>query len=142
MNRPQVLIAITNIVNNAVDAMAGVKGVLTLVTISTDETCIVQIEDNGCGISEKNLNNIFEPYFSNKPNGLGLGLATTRDILRSNHVGLNVRSVETRGTNFILRFGKNDQSKPLQRIKNVSQLNETDHNSSVAWLANRQEVFH
>jgi len=125
INRPQILIALTNIVINAIDAMAGVKGILTLVTISTDETCIVQIEDNGCGISEKNLNKIFEPYFTNKPDGLGLGLATTRNILRSNHVGLNVKSTEAKGTNFILRFGENDHDKLLQRKRNVPQLNDT-----------------
>jgi signal transduction histidine kinase len=125
INRPQILIALTNIIINAVDAMAGVKGVLTLVTISTVETCIVQIEDNGCGIREENLNNIFEPYFTNKPDGLGLGLATTRNILRSNHVGLNVKSTVAKGTNFVLRFGENDHNKLLQRIRNVPQLGDT-----------------
>jgi signal transduction histidine kinase len=115
LNRPQMQIALTNIIINAIDAMAGVKGKMTLVTKSTDESCIVQIEDNGCGISQENLNNIFKPYYTNKVDGLGLGLATTQDILRSNHVGLNVKSTVAKGTNFILRFGKNDHNKLLLR---------------------------
>jgi signal transduction histidine kinase len=115
LNKPQMQIALTNIIINAIDAMAGVKGKMTLVTKSTDESCIVQIEDNGCGISQENLNNIFKPYYTNKVDGLGLGLATTQDILRSNHVGLNVKSTVAKGTNFILRFGKNDHNKLLLR---------------------------
>lgn len=115
MNRPKMRIALTNIVINAIDAMAGIKGELVLVTKSNEHTCSVQIEDNGCGISQENLKNIFKPYFTNKQNGLGLGLATTQDILRSNHVRLNVKSVEGHGTNFILLFEKSIH-KPWQRI--------------------------
>jgi C4-dicarboxylate-specific signal transduction histidine kinase len=117
-------IALTNIIINAIDAMAGIKGELTLVTKSTCHACVVQIEDNGCGISEENLKNIFKPYFTNKPDGLGLGLTTTQDILRSNHVGLNVRSVVAKGTNFTLMFEKNNRNKSLQQIKILSRLSD------------------
>jgi len=106
LNRPQMKIALTNIIINAIDAMAADKGELTLVTKSTDHSCVVQIEDNGCGISPDNLKNIFKPYFTNKPDGLGLGLATTQYILRSNYVRLHVKSVETKGTSFFLAFRK------------------------------------
>ena len=116
MNRPKIKIALTNIVINAIDAMAEGKGELTLVTKSSDHKCIVQIEDNGCGISRENLKNIFKPYFTNKPNGLGLGLASTKDILLSNHVRLHVKSVEAAGTSFILVFEKNIQKLYKEKI--------------------------
>jgi signal transduction histidine kinase len=118
MNRDKMKIALTNIVINAIDAMAGMKGELVLVTKSTDHTFVVQIEDNGCGIDRENLKNIFKPYFTNKPNGLGLGLATTQGILRSNHVRLNVKSVVGKGTSFNLVFEKSNH-KPWQRMRNV-----------------------
>ena len=70
---------------------------------------MIQIEDNGCGISKENLKYIFKPYFTNKPGGLGLGLATTYDILQSNHVGVNVESEEGKGTRFILSFEEKHQ---------------------------------
>jgi signal transduction histidine kinase len=120
LNGSQMKTALTNIIINAIDAMAGIKGKLTLVTKSTEHTCIVQIKDNGCGISQENLKKIFQPYFTSKPGGLGLGLAATQHILRSNRVRLKVKSTEAKGTNFILGFGKNVHNKPLQPIKIIT----------------------
>jgi signal transduction histidine kinase len=128
MNRPKIKIALTNIVINAIDAMTEGTGELTLVTKSTDHTCAIQIKDNGCGISRENLKKIFKPYYTNKPNGLGLGLATTQDILQSNHVRLNVKSVEAKGTNFTLVFEKNSHKKSLPQIKIVSRIGGHHHN--------------
>jgi signal transduction histidine kinase len=119
LNRPQIKIALTNIIINAIDAMASGEGILTLATISTDHTCIVRIEDNGCGISPGNLKNIFKPYFTNKPDGLGIGLATTQDILRSNHVKLNVRSTEAIGTSFTLDFEKQHHKNNAGKKRNM-----------------------
>ena len=104
LNGPQMRTALTNIIINAIDAMTMGQGELTLVTRSIGDTFVVEIEDNGCGISQENLKNIFRPYFTDKPGGLGLGLATTHEILRSNHIGLKVKSVEAKGTSFILTF--------------------------------------
>jgi len=104
LNRLKMLIGLTNIVVNSIDAMIPGKGELKLVTKSVEGKCIIQIEDNGCGISKENLKNIFKPYFTNKAGGLGIGLATTCDILRSNNVGVNVESEEGKGTRFILTF--------------------------------------
>ena len=106
LDRLKMKIALTNIIVNAIDAMGSDKGELKLVTKSIDNKYVIQIEDNGCGISQGNLKDIFTPYFTNKPGGLGLGLTTTLDILRSNHVGLNVKSEEGKGTRFILLFDK------------------------------------
>lgn len=107
LNKQEMKIALTNIIINAIDAMIMDKGELKLITKASDEECTVYIEDNGCGISQDNLPSIFRPYFTNKPGGMGLGLATTHDILRLNNVGLDVESVVDEGTRFILHFKKN-----------------------------------
>jgi signal transduction histidine kinase len=104
VDKEKIKIALTNIVINAIDAMPSENGELTLFTNSVNGKCMVEIEDNGIGISVENLNNIFKPYFTNKPNGLGLGLSTTLEILRYNHVGVNVQSEPGSGTNFALSF--------------------------------------
>ncbi|HTE30638.1 MAG TPA: ATP-binding protein [Chryseolinea sp.] len=104
LHRQKVKIALTNIIINALDAMPHEQGELRLVTQSIDGKYTIRIEDNGCGISQENLANIFKPFFTNKPGGLGIGLATTYDILLSNHVGVSVESEEGVGTSFILLF--------------------------------------
>jgi signal transduction histidine kinase len=102
----RVKIALTNIVINAIDAMSSETGELKLVTSSSGELSSIEIHDNGIGISKENLKRIFEPFFSNKPGGMGIGLSTTMDILRANHTGVEVRSEEGVGTCFILSFDR------------------------------------
>ena len=104
LNRLEMLIGLTNIVVNAIDAMTPGKGELKLVTKSIDGIRVIQIEDNGCGISKENLKNIFKPHFTNKIGGLGIGLAATYNILRLNNVSVNIESEEGQGTRFILTF--------------------------------------
>ena len=104
LHRMKMKIALTNIIINAIDAMTSKKGELKLITRYVDGRCVVYIQDNGCGISKINLKNIFKPFFTKKPGGLGIGLATTHDILRSNNVGVKVKSEKGKGTCFILLF--------------------------------------
>ncbi len=106
MNKLKLKIALTNIIVNAIEAMSSEKGELKLITRSTETQYIIQVEDNGCGISKENLKRISTPYYTNKPTGLGLGLATTYGILRSNQIGINVESEEGKGTCFKLILEK------------------------------------
>ena len=102
LNRPEMKIALINIIMNAIDAMIPGEGELKLITRSIYGKYVIRIEDNGCGISKANLKCIFKPYFTSKPGGLGLGLATAYDTLRSNHIAVSVESEEGTGTSFIL----------------------------------------
>ena len=105
-NKEKIKIAITNIVINAIDAMPPEGGKLKLVTRSVNGKCIIEIEDNGTGISAENQQKIFKPYFTNKPAGLGLGLSATQEILLSDHAMIDVRSEPGKGTCFILSFDR------------------------------------
>ena len=116
MDGPKIKIALTNIIINAIDAMPSQKGELRLGTKLIKGKCAVSIQDNGSGISKENLPLIFDPYFTNKQNGVGVGLAATKDILQSNKVGVRVESLMGHGTRFILLFEKN---KMIAKIRNL-----------------------
>jgi signal transduction histidine kinase len=103
-NKQKIKIALVNIIVNAIDAMHPEKGKLKLITRSINGKCIIEIEDNGIGISKEHLKHLFTPYFTNKTGGMGLGLSTTIDILKANHATVKVHSEEGKGTRFILSF--------------------------------------
>lgn len=62
----------------------------------------ITIEDNGCGIPDEYLHNIFEPFVTHKKNGTGLGLAITARIIESHHGSISVSSSPGLGTTFTL----------------------------------------
>ena len=64
----------------------------------------VVIKDNGCGIPEDHISRLFEPYFTSKRNGMGLGLAATLNILQSHKANIDVTSVINQGTTFTISF--------------------------------------
>ena len=110
LNRETMKVALTNIIVNAIAAMSSKNGQLKLATRAETDEFVVEIEDNGHGISKKNMKSIFEPYFTTKQDGIGLGLSTSLDTLVSNNVRIGVRSKEGKGTQFILSFSSRDKS--------------------------------
>jgi signal transduction histidine kinase len=120
LNGPKMKMALTNIIINAIDSMDSENGELKLVTMSVAGKYVIQIEDNGCGISRQHLKKIFDPYFTRKQGGLGLGLATASDILHSNQVELKVESKEDVGTRFILSFEKDPWHKHHNAMQDES----------------------
>ena len=106
INAQEVKIALTNIMINAIEAMPAENGKLRLLTRSVNGNCMLEIEDNGEGIPADKLKDIFKPYVTGKPGGMGLGLSTSLDILLSNHANIEVRSEEGKGACFIVTFDK------------------------------------
>lgn len=103
-NREKLRIAFLNIIINAVEAMEPDKGILSITIDSAKDMHVVTIRDNGCGIPEENISRLFEPYFTSKRNGMGLGLAATLNILQSHRANIDVSSVLMQGTTFIISF--------------------------------------
>ncbi|MBN2125639.1 MAG: GAF domain-containing protein [Deltaproteobacteria bacterium] len=60
----------------------------------------IEITDTGCGIAPENINKVFEPFFSTKPKGTGLGLAVSYGIVRNHGGDIDVSSVPSQGTSF------------------------------------------
>lgn len=80
-------IAFLNLVMNAIEAMEEGKGILTVVTEKNKGKCLIRIKDNGLGMNEEQLHRVFEPYFTSKAKGSGLGLTNTQNIIL-NHKGI------------------------------------------------------
>ncbi len=97
-------LALLNIVINAIEAMEEGSGQLRISLQPLDRTVTLQISDNGCGISEENIARLFEPYFTQKRNGMGLGLAFTLNILQAHKASVEVSSREQQGTTFTISF--------------------------------------
>jgi PAS domain S-box-containing protein len=104
-DKEKLKIAFLNILINAVEAVASQSGVITIaIREEGPQHYKVLINDNGGGIPEENISRIFEPYFTSKTNGFGLGLAATWNILQSHRAGVDVMSQLGEGTSFMLTF--------------------------------------
>lgn len=94
-----------NILINAIEAVDD-KGAIHLRSMLNTESSRLSIEirDNGCGISPENVSKTFEPFFSTKPKGSGLGLAVSYGIIRNHQGDIRVISKPGEGTNFIVEL--------------------------------------
>lgn len=93
---------IENLSKNAVDAMGGKVGRITLRVEETDKSAVIEVSDTGKGIKRKDLNNVFRPGFTTKERGWGLGLSLAKRIVEEYHNGkIWVKSSEVgKGTTF------------------------------------------
>lgn len=94
----------TNIVSNAVQSMNGTAGQLDIDTGEEGDCVWVRFQDNGCGIPSENMEKIFEPLFTTKPKGIGLGLAITRRLVEQNGGEIEVSSEPGNGTAFTVKL--------------------------------------
>lgn len=103
-NKEKLRIAFLNIIINAVEAVPSGTGEISISIDTVRDHHIVTIKDNGCGIPEENISRLFEPYFTSKRNGMGLGLAATLNILQSHKSTIDVTSALKQGTTFTITF--------------------------------------
>ena len=100
----KIKIAFVNLMVNAIEAMEPGKGILQIATRGADGKCVVELTDNGSGMTEEQLNRLFEPYFTTKPNGNGLGLTNTQNIILNHDGSIYVTSTPGKGTCFTVKF--------------------------------------
>jgi signal transduction histidine kinase len=96
-DRTRVGRALANIVENALHAMPG-RGTLALSASRQDATVAIRITDTGAGMDADALGRVFEPYFSTKTTGTGLGLPIARRNIELNGGTIDVDSAPGRGT--------------------------------------------
>ena len=99
---------IENLCKNAVDAMGGEQGTITLHVEDTTTKAIIEVSDTGKGIRKKDIANVFRPGFTTKKRGWGLGLSLAKRIIEEYHSGkIFVKSSEIgKGTTFRIELRK------------------------------------
>lgn len=99
---------IENLCKNAVDAMNGGPGKITIVVMDNTDNVAMEVTDTGKGISKKNLKTVFKPGFTTKKRGWGLGLSLAKRIVEQYHNGrIYVKnSVVGQGTTFRIELRK------------------------------------
>lgn len=103
-NKEKLKIAFLNIIINAIEAVPSITGEISISIDAVKDYHVVTIRDNGCGIPEENISRLFEPYFTSKRNGMGLGLAATLNILQAHKSTIDVTSALKQGTTFSITF--------------------------------------
>ena len=99
-------LALINFFVNAIEAMEDNKGILTIVVVEGLNTVDLIIKDNGCGMDASQQQRLFEPYFTTKATGVGLGLSSALAILRSHNATVKIESEVNKGTQFTISFPK------------------------------------
>lgn len=96
---------IENLIKNGIDAMKG-KGTISIVIEAIEDKIKIKVKDTGKGISKKNIKKVFEPGFTTKKRGWGLGLSLTKRIVEDYHKG-NIKvsyTEENKGTEFTIIY--------------------------------------
>ena len=100
VDKEKIKLAFLNIIVNAIEAMPAESGVLTIRTFKKDDRCVIEFKDNGSGMDNETLKKLFEPYFTSKTKGNGLGLANTQNIILNHKGAINVSSAAGAGSTF------------------------------------------
>jgi len=103
LDRDQMKQAFYNVIKNSLEAMKR-HGTLHIRTDMDDTNVIVSFVDTGSGMSAENLSRVFEPYFTTKPSGTGLGLLIVRRIVREHGGELSIESNEGEGLTLTIRL--------------------------------------
>lgn len=105
-DRAQLKRVFINLVNNSIEAIGGETGKITISAVENQDRLRIIYEDSGKGIPHEDLNRIFIPYFSKKPEGTGLGLAIVKKIIEVHNGTVTVESEYGKYTRFIMEFYK------------------------------------
>jgi two-component system, NtrC family, nitrogen regulation sensor histidine kinase NtrY len=98
----QVLI---NLIKNAIEALENTdKPIISIEVSSTKYGSSITVHDNGPGIPEEAMDNIFTPFYTTKKDGSGIGLSLSRQIMKLHHGKISVKSITDSGTLFQLHF--------------------------------------
>ena len=98
--------AFLNVYRNAVDAMeaGGALRIAARINGSGPPAIQISIEDNGCGIDEADLPHIFNPFFTKKKYGTGLGMTQVKKIIDLHQGTIDIQSARGKGTRVVVRF--------------------------------------
>ncbi|MGY3795299.1 sensor histidine kinase [Aquimarina sp. 433] len=106
-DRTQLIRVVTNLVKNAIQAISEDQTPKIIVNVFTEkDDVVITVADNGVGISEEHKKKIFEPKFTTKNSGMGLGLGMVKNIVETYNGSITFTSQEGKGTVFKVKFPK------------------------------------
>lgn len=109
MDKIQLTRIMTNLVTNAIHALTNVEKPKIEIRVSEDESdVLIEVEDNGPGIVEKDAMKIFEPKFTTKSSGMGLGLPMVKNIVEAYNGSISFVSGNERSTIFVVKLPKEE----------------------------------
>lgn len=97
--------ALLNLLRNARESIQCPHGNISVRLTNTDQGICISINDNGCGMTQKQLENIFSPFVTYKSGGTGLGLAITRQIIEAHGGHIEANSTPGQGSTFLIFLG-------------------------------------
>jgi len=101
----QIRLIMNNLISNAIQAMPD-GGVLTVRTRPLEDALEVTVADTGSGIASDHLERIFEPLFTTKSKGIGLGLSLAKRLAEANGGTIRVESALGHGSRFVVELGR------------------------------------
>ncbi|HLG02478.1 MAG TPA: ATP-binding protein [Bacteroidia bacterium] len=104
LDREKLKIALLNIVINGLEAVDEGKGEILVDVARSSHAVLISVRDNGCGMSEETRESIFEPFFTNKTKGSGIGLTSTQNIVLGHKGRIDVESAIGKGSCFKIYF--------------------------------------
>ena len=106
-DRTQLIRVVTNLVKNATQALIYEENPKILVEVLEDEEMvIIKVTDNGVGVAQEDKEKVFEPKFTTKSSGMGLGLAMVKNIVETYEGDISFISEKDKGTIFTVKFPK------------------------------------
>ena len=116
VNRIQIEQVMVNLIRNAIDAMESVPAEDRLLEVTVDAGdqgaggCRIVVEDRGCGLPADGIDRLFDPFYTTKPDGMGVGLAISSTIAQAHGGSLTANAREDGGARFCLELPAGDDS--------------------------------
>ncbi len=94
-----------NLIKNAIEALSAKEnGIIHLKAFYADNSTLIQVDDNGIGISDDIIEDIFVPFYTTKEKGSGIGLSLSKQIMQNHNGTISVNSAPDKGSKFTLKF--------------------------------------
>lgn len=106
LDRIRIRQMLLNLLKNAWEAVPVPGGKISVSAFPERSGICINIQDNGCGISKEQLCSIFQPFFTTKESGTGLGLAVSKQIVEAHHGSISIESTPGHGTTFHIFLGR------------------------------------
>lgn len=104
----KIKLAFSNLITNAIESFDGEAGKVTVGTYTDDEHLYVYVEDTGVGMDVTQQESLFDPFYTNKKEGLGMGLTATQGIILEHEGQIEIESEPGMGSTFTVMLPKSE----------------------------------